>query len=109
MTNREYIIQKMAAFQVNEALLADISEGIDLDAPYTGDPAVGRALIKGIEEAILQPYMSSVSESGFSVSWNRDNIGRWYRWLCQKYGVTVNSDALASLGVSSIIDISDTW
>ena len=102
-------MQKMAAFQVNEALLADIAQDIDLDAPYTGDPAVGKALVKGIEEMILQPYMNSVSESGFSVSWNRDNLGRWYRWLCQKYGVALDPGALAALGVSSIVDISDSW
>ena len=109
MTNGEYIRQKLQAFDVNEAILADLSSGVNLDAPYTGEPSVGKALIKALEELILQPYLSNVSESGFSVSWNRDNVGRWYRYLCKKYGVTPNPSTLAQVGVSSIIDISDSW
>lgn len=99
----------MAAFGVNEAMLADMALTIDLDAPYTGSMEVGRALVSAVEEALLQPYMSQVNENGFSVSWNRDNAGKWYLWLCKKYGVTPSDEVLPLLGISMITDVSELW
>lgn len=109
MTNGEYITQKMAAFGINGAMLADIALSIDLDAPYTGSEEVGRALVSALEELLLQPYMSNVNENGFSVSWNRDNAGKWYLWLCKKYGVTPSDDVKSLLGISMVTDVSDLW
>lgn len=107
MTNREYIQQKLAGFNISEALLID--SGIDLDAQYVPSAEMGIALVSMLEELILAPSLSNVSESGFSVSWDKKNIGNWYLWLCKKYGITPNKDVLPLFGVSSIIDISDIW
>lgn len=107
MTNKEYILQKLSSFNVTEATLLDT--GIDLDAQYVPSDEMGRALISLLEELILAPGLTNVSESGFSLSWDKDKVGNWYLWLCKKYGVTPNSDILPLLGVSSIIDISDRW
>lgn len=109
MTNREYIVQKFAAFGVNEAMLADMSLSVDLDAEYSGSVDLGKALISSLEELILMPYVSNVNENGFSVSWNRDSVAKWYQWLCRKYGVTPKADVLSELGLSTITDISDQW
>ena len=109
MTNREYIVQKMAAFGVNDAMLEDIGLTVDLDADYTSDQAFGKAFVSALEESILMPYRSNINENGFSVSWNRDGVGRWYQWLCRKYGVTPDDSILSTLGVSVITEITDRW
>lgn len=107
MTNREYIVQKLAAFQVNEAILADLD--VNLDAEYDGSQEVGKALVYAVEELVLAPTVSNVSESGFSVSWDKGKLGQWYLWLCKKYGVTPDNDVLGLLGVPAVVEISDQW
>lgn len=107
MTNREYISQRLAGFNVSEALLAD--SGIDLNAEYAPSEAMGKAIVSLLEELILAPSLKNVSESGFSVSWDTANVGKWYLYLCNKYGITPNDDVLTLLGISMIKDISDLW
>lgn len=110
MTIRQYIQQKMAAFgKLSDADLVD--SGLALDSEYSEENAqeVGIALCSLIGERVLAPYVSNVSENGFSMSWNRDNLGKYYLWLCRKYGVTPNDDVLSMLGVSLIRDMSHIW
>ena len=110
MTNREYIVQRLASFQVSDALLEDLSLGIDLDAQYVaGDGSVGLALLSAVEELVLAPSLSRVSEHGFTMSWDRGGVARWYLWLCRRYGATPDPEVLSLLGVSMIKDISDRW
>lgn len=113
MTIRAYITEKLKAFGISEAQLIDIaiSSGIDLDGDVQDcEPAVvGVALTHTLEECILAPRLSSVSESGFSMSWNYESVGKYYVWLCRKWGLNPNDDVLALLGISTIIDRSDNW
>lgn len=107
MTNREYIMQKLTGFNVTEAILVDT--GLDLSAEYSPSEEMDKALLGMLEELILMPSMKSVSESGFSVSWDKSSVGKWYTYLCKKYNITPNNDVLSLLGISMIIDISDIW
>ncbi len=111
MKIREYISQKLRAWNITDAQLADISSGIDLDEEYTSDNSqvVGKAMISVIEELMLAPYMSNVNENGFSVSWDYSKIGQYYMWLCRKYGVAPDNEVVAALGLSTITDKSDIW
>lgn len=113
MTIRAYITDKLKAYGITEAQLVDlsISSGLKLDSDVMdNDPtAVGIALTQTLEECILAPRLSSVSESGFSMSWNYDSVGKYYLWLCRKWGVTPNDDVLCMLGISIIIDRTDNW
>lgn len=109
MTIREYISQKLSAWQVNDALLADIS--LDLEEEYSDEvkELVGKAMIGVIEEVMLAPYMKNVSENGFSVSYDYSKVGQYYMWLCRKYDVAPNIDVVAALGLSTITDKTDIW
>lgn len=111
MKIREYISQKLRAWNITDAQLEDISSGIDLDEEYTSDNSqvVGKAMISVIEELMLAPYMSNVNENGFSVSWDYSRIGQYYMWLCLKYGVAPDDEVVAALGLSTITDKSDIW
>lgn len=111
MKIREYISQKLRAWNITDAQLEDISSGIDLDEEYTSSNSqvVGKAMISVIEELMLAPYMSNVNENGFSVSWDYSRIGKYYMWLCRKYGVTPDNEVVAALGLSTITDKSDIW
>ncbi len=113
MTIRAYISDKLKAYGISEAQLIDlsISTGLKLDDDVmAADPAVvGNALTKTLEECILAPRLSSVSESGFSMSWDYESVGKYYLWLCRKWGITPNDNILDLLGISSIIDRTDNW
>jgi len=111
MKIREYISQKLRAWNITDAQLVDISPCIDLEEEYTSDDAqvVGKAMISVIEELMLAPCMSNVNENGFSVSWDYSRIGQYYMWLCRKYGVAPDNEVVAALGLSTITDKSDIW
>ena len=113
MTIREYITQKLQAFSLNEAVLMDfmISTGLSMDDEYNSDvaPLVGKAMVSTIEEIILAPRLSNVNEGGFSMSWDFSDLGKYYIFLCKKWGICVNDDILNVAGLSAIIDKSDIW
>ncbi len=113
MTISAYISEKLKAYGITEAQLVDVSlsSGLDLDSDVLANnqTSVGIALTHTLEECILAPRLSNVSENGFSMSWNYESVGKYYLWLCRKWGVTPNDDVLAMLGVSSIIDRTDNW
>lgn len=114
MTIREYIQQKFNAFgTISEAELLDMSinGGFSLDDEYNESIAilVGVASAKFIEERAFAPVVKSVSENGFSASWDFSNLGKYYLFLCRKYGIASDSDVLARLGVKTIIDKTDIW
>lgn len=111
MKIREYISQKLRAWNITDAQLGDISPGIDIEEEYTSDDeqVVGKAMISVIEELMLAPRMSNVNENGFSVSWDYSSIGQYYMWLCRKYGVVPDNEVVAALGLSTITDKSDIW
>lgn len=101
------------AFGVSEAQLADmsLSFGLDLDSNVAECNALtlGTALTKTLEELILAPRRTNVNENGFSMSWDYASVSNYYLWLCKKYGIKPDSDVVAMLGISSIIDKTNVW
>lgn len=113
MTVNEYLSQQLQAWGVlTQAQLVDLSfEGVDPDEEYTTEnrEKVQRAMLDMLARAILAPYQKSISENGFSLSWDFGNVGRYYLWLCKRLGVTPDEDVTAALDISTITDKSDIW
>lgn len=113
MTIREYISQKLKAFNLTDANFIDIEEalGMSLSDEYTSTIAssVGVAMTKALAELILAPRLSNVNESGFSVSWNYEELGKYYLYLCKKWGVEADDKVLTVSGLSAITDKSNIW
>lgn len=91
MTVNEYISQKFQSFgiQLSEADLLDMC----LNAKISGEDEMGEdchgrvfvAIAKFIPSLLLRA--TSISESGFSMSWNIQGIKDYYSWLCKQYGL----------------------
>lgn len=114
MTIREYISQKLSAFgNISEAQLLDMALSgkfnLDDECGESNLKAVSIGIIRGIEELVFSPKMKSVSESGFSMSWDYDGLGKYYLWLCRRWGIVPNENAINMLGVSMIIDRTNCW
>lgn len=113
MTIKEYILQELKAFDVSEAQLLDMSliGGFGLDDEYSLETmaSVGVSLAGFIEKMVFAPKLSNVSESGFSISWDYGELGKYYMWLCNKWGVTPDNEVMGILGISVITDKTDCW
>lgn len=107
MTNGEFITEQLQAYGITASDLAKV-QGVTLDAPLDVEVAE-KGMIALIAELAVKPYQKSVSENGFSVSWDMSKVGWWYRLLCSKYGIKPNENVLESLGVSVIKDATNKW
>lgn len=89
MTVKEYISDKFQSFgiQVSEADLLDMSlnSNASPDDEVTSTGAVSVAIAKFIPSLLLRA--TSISESGFSMSWNTQGIKDYYSLLCRQYGL----------------------
>lgn len=91
MIIRDYIKQKFQTFGINlsEADLLDMC----LNSKVGGEDEMnedcyGRvsvAIVKFIPSLLLRA--TSISESGFSMSWDIKGIKDYYSFLCKKYGL----------------------
>ena len=91
MTVNDYILQKFQTFSVNlsEADLFDIC----LNAKISGggemnedcQTRVSVAIAKFIPSLLLRA--TSISENGFSMSWDTKGVKEYYSFLCKKYGL----------------------
>lgn len=91
MTVNEYISQKFQTFgiQLSEADLLDMC----LNANISGEDEMNQdcqtrvsvAIAKFIPSLLLRA--TSISESGFSMSWDIKGIKDYYSFLCKKYGL----------------------
>ena len=91
MTVNDYILQKFQTFGVNlsEADLLEIS----LSSEISGEDEMSEdcqtrvsvAIAKFIPSLLLRA--TSISESGFSMSWNIEGIKQYYSFLCKQYGL----------------------
>lgn len=91
MTIKNYITSKFQPFGVNlsEADLADIVlSGVDIDSELTTDNrnTVYLSIVKFIIPQLLL-RARSISESGFSVSFETKDILQYYAWLCKELGI----------------------
>lgn len=91
MTVKEYISSKFQSFgiQVSEADLLDMSLNAnkELEEEVNQDSigSVSVAMARFIPSLLLRA--TSISESGFSMSWNIDGIKEYYSMLCRQYGL----------------------
>lgn len=91
MTVKDYISQKFQTFGINlsEADLLEISlsSGIsgedEMDLSNIG--LVSVAMAKFIPSLLLRA--TSISENGFSMSWNTQGLKEYYSFLCKKCGL----------------------
>ena len=110
MTNGEFVRQQLRAFGITESdMLLIVSDDFDPDAEVTDVAVAEKAMIPLIAKLAVSPYLKSVSENGFSVSWDVSKIGWWYRYLCSKYNVTPDENVESALGLSVIIDRTNKW
>lgn len=108
MTVREYVSSLLSGLNFSEAHL--ISAGLDPNSDVDlSDEGLKDSILLAMSFAIMTPYQKSVSESGFSVSWDTSKIGQFYVWLCKKWGRKPDEDTLSTLGISTIIDRTDEW
>lgn len=91
MTINKYISDKFQKFgiQMSEADLLDICMGMNLNGcdELTNEvhAKVNVGIAKFIPELLLRA--TSISESGFSMSWDIKGIKEYYAYLCKKYGL----------------------
>ncbi len=91
MTIGEYAKQKFQSFGItlSEADLLDISlhSGLPtVESMSNGNMAsVSVGIAKIIPSLLLRA--TSISESGFSMSWDREGIKQYYAYLCRTYGL----------------------
>lgn len=91
MRVKEYISQRFRSFgvSVSDADLWDISLSssvrIEDEIDCEGTNKVNVAIARFIPSLLLRA--TSISESGFSMSWNIDGIKNYYSMLCKQYGL----------------------
>lgn len=102
MTVRDYIEQKFSSYgTLTEADILEFSLNTNLspDEEVSKDilPEVELGMIGLIPSLLLRP--TSVTESGFSISWDKDGLRRYYLYLCKQNDVT--PEAVSGLGIIS--------
>ena len=91
MSIKEYISAKFQTFgiQLSEADLLDMSlnakKGLEDEVSQGNIVSVSIAMARFIPSLLLRA--TSISESGFSMSWNIDGIKDYYSMLCRQYGL----------------------
>lgn len=102
MTVRDYIEQKFSSYgTISEADVLEFSLNTNLspDEEVSKEilPEVELGMIGLIPSLLLRP--TSVTESGFSISWDKDGLRRYYLYLCKQNDVT--PEAVSGLGIIS--------
>lgn len=91
MKANDYIQQKFQSFgiQLSEADLFDMC----LNAKISREDEMNEGYYDRVSVAIAKfiPFLllraTSISESGFSMSWNLEGIKQYYSFLCKQYGL----------------------
>ena len=83
----DYIKQKFQSFgiQLSEADLLDISNNLEETVTDENKEIVNYNIVKFIPNLLLRA--TSISESGFSMSWNIQAIKDYYSMKCKEYGL----------------------
>ncbi|MDR1582903.1 MAG: hypothetical protein LBS55_06525 [Prevotellaceae bacterium] len=93
MTVRDYIASKTGRLNLNltDADWSDISKSVDLGAEDTEDNI--RKAYMVLATRIFPFYVNqakSVSENGFSISFDGNGLLNFYSWLCKYLGIKNN-------------------
>ena len=109
----EYISAELSPFFAGSAFNADMlllpSDLMSADYTTANESEVNKALISAIERVMFRPRLEQINENGFSASFSYADLGKYYAYLCKKYGVEPDADVLSESGISMIMDISDQW
>mgnify|MGYP000952659594 CR=1 FL=1 len=83
----DYIKQKFQTFgiQLSEADLLDISLEVNDEVTEDNKLKISVSIAKFIPSLLLRAQ--SISESGFSMSWNIQGVKDYYSWACKEYGL----------------------
>lgn len=83
----DYIKQKFQTFgiQLSEADLLDISLEVNDEVTEDNKLKINMLIAKLIPSLLLRAQ--SISESGFSMSWNIQGVKDYYSWACKEYGL----------------------
>jgi len=83
----DYIKQKFQTFgiQLSEADLLDISLEVNDEVTEDNKLKISVSIAKFIPSLLLRAQ--SISESGFSMSWNIQGVKDYYSWVCKEYGL----------------------
>lgn len=93
MTVNDYITQRFSSFgvQLTQADLLDMAAGLDGgDEAKKHKDKLSVAIARFIPSLLARA--TSVSESGFSMSWNIQGIKDYYSYLCRLYGLKNDLD-----------------
>ena len=91
MTVNDYISKKFQTFGINlsEADLLEISLSSGINGEDEIDPSniglISVSMAEFIPSLLLRA--TSISENGFSMSWNIQGVKEYYSFLCKKYGL----------------------
>ena len=91
MNVRQYISDKFQSFgiQMSEADLLDMSLnanlGLEDEICRDNIASVSVSIANFIPSLLVRP--TSISENGFSMSWNSQELKDYYSLLCKKYGL----------------------
>lgn len=83
----DYIKQKFQTFgiRLSEADLLDISLEVNDEVTDDNKLKISVSIAKFIPSLLLRAQ--SISESGFSMSWNIQGVKDYYSWACKEYGL----------------------
>lgn len=112
MTTLDYIKHKFSFIgTITDKGAEDFADdfGIALNDELLDDdkPLISSAVNKYIESNILHP--ESVNENGFSVSWGTDSVKSFVKIALRKYGIELDEEASAVVGLSTIKDATELW
>ena len=112
MTILDYIKQRFSYIgEISDAGASDfaIDFGFGTDGEVTdeGKKSISSSIDGFIERHILHP--TSMSEGGVSVSYGDDAIKNHGLLMLRKYGITLNEETSALVGLSTIMDASNLW
>jgi hypothetical protein len=107
MTVKGYITSKFKTFgiKLSEADLFDISISVDIEGEMSEQNR--NAVYVSLALTVIPQWLlraKTVSENGFSISWDNDALLRYYSWLCKTVGIENKLN-----GESSIEDGSCMW
>ena len=113
MTVAEYLTGELSPFMADTNVNLDMfllpSELLNSEYSAANEEAVNKEVVKAIERLMFRPRLEQINENGFSARFSYADLGKYYAWLCKKYGITPDDDVLAASGISMIKDISDRW